>query len=1113
MFPRVLIRFGLALLIFQSLAGLAYEAGRDLRLIPAQPAACITLTDPNDIPSPSVINFDSLADGAVIGTTYQTTNGVIFENSTIQQARARMTGQARSRFNVATNVPVAPNVSNNNPMLIQFTTARTHVGFFVGNSGDTGLTAVMRAFDASGRELCFFDMEPVPDPHTLFMGVYDPNGTIRSVTLDYGDTPVNESIDDLYFAAAPLPPTPTTTATPTRTPTRTPTATPTGIPTVTSTPTRTPTSTPTGIPTVTSTPTRTPTVTPTGIPTVTSTPTRTPTSTPTGIPTVTSTPTRTPTATPTRTPTATPIPFTDLVADDLEITQGIQNLDNEVFLVANKRTFVRFYAHSTGGSYPTIARLKIEKWPFVTGTYLYPISPGGPFLKVRPSYLRLMPHHAFLFELPAGYRAGTVRITAEVNFTNSTWRPTPNPNEPTFANNTLIRTVTFKPVPAMPVVIANQPYRVKATGTEYWPTFTDQWMTYSWLRRAYPVHQVQLYLRTLPVALNAQRKWVKDKEDPSKGGWALTLPSCDYVNSYLAVNRAAIINAWFYNKNIRLLGLVSDGYAFMRGCAWAQTASGPAGPGDWGWDFDGTYADWYGGHELAHALGRPHTRGEEPAGCGEKNAVKQHPNGLISPTADIFSRKAIYGFDPFFLKTNPILGPYWHDVMTYCSRQWVSDITYKGLEAMIQVLYNTPAAAADRAAAVDRLAVYGSINLESGTVETLLPLSIWFAAADIEPRLPGPYAIVLRGAGQTELARYPFTPDPASGGADPTGDDGPETAGISELVPYVTGTVRVDIEGPGGSLLASVSAGPAAPTVTLLSPNGGETLVSDPITVSWSAADADGDPLTFNLFYSPDGGASWDPIALGITGTVTTVPNSSLLASGSGLFRVDASDGIHTASDSSNGFFTVPNHPPAVMIFVPESDVTIAVSQTLALEAFAYDPDSGLVDEGLAWSSSLDGPLGQGAQLSTAALSPGVHLITAQADDGQGGVAADSVTVTVVATPLDLPPIPDGLLVAPAQVLLYSTGRVVTQSLGIDNQNPAADLLWTLSSDQPWLTASTAAGSTYAAVTLSADPAGLAPGIHTAAVTIARSGGGGALVVPVTLSVEPYQVLLPLIRR
>jgi hypothetical protein len=268
------------------------------------------------------------------------------------------------------------------------------------------------------------------------------------------------------------------------------------------------------------------------------------------------------------------------------------------------------------------------------------------------------------------------------------------------------------------------------------------------------------------------------------------------------------------------------------------------------------------------------------------------------------------------------------------------------------------------------------------------------------------------------------------------------------------------------------------------------------------------------VYYSPDSGTHWDAVAMAITDTQVTVPSNNLMGSSSGLFRIEASDGIHTTSDTSDAVFTIPNHLPTVTIFTPETDVTIAVSQTLALEAFAYDAELGSMDDDLVWSSSLDGVLGNGSQLSTAVLSAGVHLVTIQANDGQGGSASESVTVTVVATPDDLPPTPDALLVAPHVITLYSAGGLVTTTLGIDNQNPLHDIIWQATVDQPWLSLNISAGTTFTAITLQANAAGLAPGTYQATLTISSTENSSLeVVVPLTLIVEPYINYLPAVTR
>lgn len=239
-----------------------------------------------------------------------------------------------------------------------------------------------------------------------------------------------------------------------------------------------------------------------------------------------------------------------------------------------------------------------------------------------------------------------------------------------------------------------------------------------------------------------------------------------------------------------------------------------------------------------------------------------------------------------------------------------------------------------------------------------------------------------------------------------------EMLSIHELVPFVAGAIRVVILGPGSLPLASVQASAHPPTVTLTAPNGGEVLTGDAVTLSWQASDADNDPLSFIVQHSPDNGATWQVVytsaatekkaakqraAAQASGVFSvTVDAGNFVAGDQGLIRLWVSDGLHTVSDQSDAPFRIPNHVPEVTIVQPANDTTIFIQQSLGLEAIAYDVDGGSMEsDQVQWLSNLDGVLGNGAQLTTASLSAGTHLITVRADDGQGGVATASVTVIV----------------------------------------------------------------------------------------------------------------------
>jgi hypothetical protein len=757
----------------------------------------------------------------------------------------------------------------------------------------------------------------------------------------------------------------------------TPPATPTVTATRSATATATHTATATRPSVATGTPTRT------GTPTATRTSTLTPTRTPTRTSTL--TPTRTQTRTPTRT--FTPTPNVNLTADSLEVTQGVQDLNNSVRLVKNKRTFVRFHVRSSNGNQWTWALLHVQRGG--AETWLAPVNTPAPgLIHVRQFPSRSTLNDSFLFELPAGFREGTVVLTAHLN-PGFLWFP-PSPTETTYADNTRSVVVSFETVPLVKVVFYNIGYRFG--GTDYYPAAFHRNQAMDWMRRAFPVSTLNAVYRSYMFG-NASR--YKDEYN----NWVLSSPNCDQVNAYL-INKK--VWDWIFGDvglGVHYYGLVSDAVGFMRGCAIdipGLAASGPAGSGTWGWDFDGSYADWYTGHELAHTYGRGHAN---YCGAGGGPAYP-YTGGNISPASS--GNTAIFGFD---IGTRNIYPPSWKDVMTYCDNQWLGDFTYEGLMSFFQT--HTVSAQADRRTLnqMDRLLVAGSINPTTHAV-TLSALYVIPNAGDVEPRTPGDYAIVLRGAGGGELARYPFTPDPMHVGADPGGAPSEELLAISELVPYVAGTVRVDITGPSG-LLKSVTAGANAPTIAVTTPAGGEVFGGATITVGWTAGDADGDALVFSVQYSPDGGATWEMTAQDVTGSQVVLDAANVVSgqAGQSRFRVWASDGIHTTSALS-GLFTVPNRAPVVDVTSPASNVTIAVSQTVGLQANVYDVDEGMLDDAhVQWTSSLAGALGQGSQLTVGPLGVGVHTVTVTATDVHGAQASDSVVITVVEF-TEMPPEP-----------------------------------------------------------------------------------------------------------
>lgn len=786
----------------------------------------------------------------------------------------------------------------------------------------------------------------------------------------------------------------------------------------------------------------------------------------------------------------------DLVADRIEVVQAVQDLKNSVRLVADKPTFVRFYVHSRKGYHLVSARLTVRG---DKGAILYPINHGGKIL-VRPNPVRDALDHAFLFEVPSELLHGDdVSFEAEVNPvpygpilpSDSLRERDEGSNFRSITNNKVEPHFAFETVPPLYLVLFDVQWTTLNNRKVRQDDF-HQKMLESWVQRAFPIHSLHVVRRSYDYAA---------EHGPG-------VPTRFLVNEDLTQKRDRDINSRWHLMNgvpetARYYGMVWDGNergGFMQGrgalpgFVSAGGAGVPVDPWDL-WDTDGSWGDYYGAHEIGHNFDRRHPGTASTDFCKFQSWDREgpvYPYPAAQITGALSGDDAFYGFDTL---NRVLYGTHSTDLMSYCQNRWISDFTFEGIMDRMQMEARGGGAATARST-TDRLLVVGTIHPAANAM-SLQPLFILPNAAEIQPRVPGPYAIVLRNAAGAELARYPFTPSESQSDPAPAagGESEPETElSVDELVPYVAGTDRVDIEGPGG-VLTTVRAGPNLPSVRVLSPNGGEVLGGVTVPVSWTASDVDGDPLTFNVQYSRDDGSSWEMVAQDLKATSVALDAINFQAGSRARIRVWVSDGIHTASDQSDGTFTVPNHVPTISITQPATDVTIAVGQTIALQGDAYDIDSGTLPGGFAssldWESDLDGFLGSGASLRLSDLSEGVHTITLTADDGRGGVASASVRVAVVATLTQLPPVPDALAVAPRLLVLDPT-VTTSAAVAIDNLNAAHAIAWSAVANQAWLQMSANAGMTPDEITVSFDGTDLAPGYHQGKITFSSDAAPGA---------------------
>lgn len=169
------------------------------------------------------------------------------------------------------------------------------------------------------------------------------------------------------------------------------------------------------------------------------------------------------------------------------------------------------------------------------------------------------------------------------------------------------------------------------------------------------------------------------------------------------------------------------------------------------------------------------------------------------------------------------------------------------------------------------------------------------------------------------------------------------------------------------------------------------------VTASWAGDDPDGDRLLYTLSWSVDGGVTWRIVETGLASTELTFDADALaLPGGRVTLSVIASDGLTTSVAESQPV-EVPAGSPAGYVAVPE-EVPQHLASTMSFHA--YDPEDGVIESGV-WNSSVDGPLGEGRQVSLQRLTSGQHEITVAVVDSDGNESILKSDVRIV--PSDIP--------------------------------------------------------------------------------------------------------------
>jgi len=231
--------------------------------------------------------------------------------------------------------------------------------------------------------------------------------------------------------------------------------------------------------------------------------------------------------------------------------------------------------------------------------------------------------------------------------------------------------------------------------------------------------------------------------------------------------------------------------------------------------------------------------------------------------------------------------------------RWVSPETFNFLFNELEIgPMETPKQLSSEVAVIG---ISGMVH-KDGTLN-LYPWYRFEGTPDIPFENSGEYSIEYQEMDGTLFTETGFDLDFGDNGHEFHGER--DFAGFSLKIPDLPGTARILIR-KGTATLAEKQLTPAAPSLDLISPDGGEVyMTGETMTVDYNAADQDGDDLFHTILFSPDGGEIWLPLTVDYVGNgfdYEIPPNSE---TDQGLIRIVTTDGFNTTEDVSQSVFCI----------------------------------------------------------------------------------------------------------------------------------------------------------------------------------------------------------------
>jgi len=529
-----------------------------------------------------------------------------------------------------------------------------------------------------------------------------------------------------------------------------------------------------------------------------------------------------------------------------EVTQGVQQPDNSVMLVAGRPTYVRLTLTST------TAYAGVSAWLYGSrgGVDL----PGSPIAALnnprtlQPTVNRAVLNDTFNFALPASWASGSISLWATAS------------NGAGYSYVSSAAQFQFAATDPMNVTVIPIAYTCTNGGGTRTPAPPYDYLV-DYTFRTYPVPYI---ITAVGANLSYSGPCTGGVPDPDYGDWVNLLNGI--TNRWVAAGQP---DNYYYG----LLDVYCD-YGCISGLGWVGGYKAAVGFSGFGPTHEGaseTHA-----HEVGHNHGREHS-----PGCGADDPDPAYP--YVSGGKALIGNAAHpnYGFD---IDSRAIY-PYssYYDIMSYCSPEWVSDWTYQALWAYDA----TYRASLSEPLGERSLLIAGQIGAEGVVFRPAYLLE-----APAYPPQAGDYTVELLDGRGRVIAAYPFDPLTAVVDLYPPAP-GPEYRAFVLSLPPAEGVEAVRVR-QDDAVLGLLQPGSRPPVLKA------ESVRLQGDVLHWQASDADGDALHYAVRVSADGGATWELVAIDLA-TPSLALEAERWEGADLLIEVIASDGLHTTTLRTGG--------------------------------------------------------------------------------------------------------------------------------------------------------------------------------------------------------------------